>query len=54
MSGFSNTDTGSAPADPYKERNLDDASLKDKVTMLTKFAENTKVSMVSILIPEVS
>lgn len=43
MSGFSNTDTGNQPADPYKERNLEDASLKDKVHMLTKFVESTKV-----------
>jgi len=50
MSGqqFSNADTGSKPADPYKSKNLDsDASLEDKVAALSGFMNNSKFGMMT-------
>jgi len=47
MSSFSNTDTGSKPADPYKEKNLDDASIKEKVKGLREFISNCKFGMMT-------
>jgi hypothetical protein len=51
MSGqqsFSNADTGSKPADPYKSKNKDnDASLDDKVAALSGFMNNSKFSMMT-------
>jgi hypothetical protein len=44
---FSNTDTGSKPADPYKENNVDDASIKEKVTDLTEFISACKFGMMT-------
>ena len=39
--GFSNTDTGSKPADPYKAKNLDrDATTKEKVEDLAAFEKS--------------
>lgn len=50
MSGqtFSNTDTGSKPADPYTSKNLDkDASLDEKVAALSGFMNNSKFGMMT-------
>jgi hypothetical protein len=47
MSGFSNTDTGSKPADPYTQKNKDEPSLKDKVEDLLKFIDNTKFCLLT-------
>lgn len=47
MSGFSNADTGSKPADPYKERNLDDASIEEKVESQSEFVSNCKFGMMT-------
>lgn len=47
MSSFSNTDTGSKPADPYKAKNLDDASIKEKVEDLSEFISNCKFGMMT-------
>jgi hypothetical protein len=47
MSGFSNTDTGNKPADPYKEKNLDDASIKEKVEDLSGFVSACKFGMMT-------
>lgn len=44
---FSNTDTGSKPADPYKEKNLDTPDLKTKIEDLVKFTEATKFCMLT-------
>jgi hypothetical protein len=49
---FSNTDTGSKPADPYKQQNLDHASLKDKVEDLVSFAEKQKFCMMTTRIAD--
>lgn len=40
---FSTTDTGDKPADPYKEKNLEEPSLKDKVEDFTSFVDKCKV-----------
>jgi hypothetical protein len=47
MSGFSNTDTGSKPADPYTQKNQDEPSLKEKVEDLLKFIDNTKFCLMT-------
>ena len=44
---FSNTDTGSKPADPYKETNISEPALKDKVEDLVKFIEKSKFGMMT-------
>jgi len=44
---FSNADTGSKPADPYKEKNIDDASIKDKVEDLSEFISACKFGMMT-------
>jgi hypothetical protein len=49
---FSNADTGSKPADPYKQNNVDNASLKDKIEDLTAFAEKTKFCLMTTHIAE--
>ena len=46
-SSFSNTDTGSKPADPYKAKNLDETSLKEKVEDLVGFVESCKFGMMT-------
>jgi len=46
-STFSNADTGSKPADPYKARNIDDASLKEKVEDLNEFIDSCKFGMMT-------
>jgi hypothetical protein len=44
---FSNTNTGDKPADPYREKNLDDASIKDKVEDLSEFVTACKFGMMT-------
>jgi len=45
---FSNADTGSKPADPYKEKNADvDVSLKEKVEDLSEFISACKFGMMT-------
>lgn len=52
MSSFSNADTGSKSADPYKQKNVDNASLKDKVQDLTAFIEKTKLCLMTTLVAD--
>ncbi|KAI1357228.1 pyridoxamine 5'-phosphate oxidase [Xylaria arbuscula] len=48
MSTFSNTDTGSKPADPYTHANKDTSvTTQDKVDALTKFAQSCKFGMMT-------
>ncbi|KAG9229179.1 hypothetical protein BJ875DRAFT_387897 [Amylocarpus encephaloides] len=44
---FSNADTGSKPADPYKEKNKDEVSLKEKVEDLSDFISACKFGMMT-------
>jgi len=45
---FSNTNTGSKPADPYKEKNADtDVSLKEKIEDLSSFVSDCKFGMMT-------
>ena len=44
---FSNTDTGDKHADPYKEKNLDNPPLKEKVEGLVKFISSCKFGMMT-------
>ena len=44
---FSNADTGEIPPDPYKAKNLDEASIQDKVEGLSEFASACKFSMMT-------
>ena len=44
---FSNTDTGSKPADPYTAKNKDESSLKEKVEDLIHFAEKQKFCLLT-------
>jgi hypothetical protein len=44
---FSNADTGDKPADPYKEKNLDHASIKEKVEDLSDFVSSCKFGMMT-------
>jgi general stress protein 26 len=44
---FSNADTGSKSADPYKAKNIDDASIKEKVEDLSNFITNSKFGMMT-------
>lgn len=44
---FSNTDTGSKEADPYKAKNFDEQSLKTKVDDLAAFIDSTKFAMMT-------
>lgn len=44
---FSNTDTGDKPADPYKEQNKSEVSLKEKVEDLVVFMEKCKFAMMT-------
>ncbi|KAI9878668.1 MAG: BLI-3 blue-light-inducible Bli-3 protein [Pleopsidium flavum] len=48
MSGFSNADTGSKTADPYKSKNLDNnVSLREKVEDLVQFIDSCKFGMMT-------
>jgi len=44
---FSNADTGSKPADPYKAKNIDDASIQEKVEGLSEFITACKFGMMT-------
>ncbi|TVY26037.1 Protein bli-3 [Lachnellula hyalina] len=44
---FSNTDTGSKPADPYKAKNIDNATIKEKIEGLTEFISASKFGMMT-------
>ncbi|KAJ8061851.1 hypothetical protein OCU04_009643 [Sclerotinia nivalis] len=44
---FSNADTGSKEADPYKSKNLDNVSLKEKVEDLNEFIDACKFGMMT-------
>ncbi|TVY32306.1 Protein bli-3 [Lachnellula subtilissima] len=44
---FSNTDTGSKPADPYKAKNIDHATIKEKIEGLTEFISASKFGMMT-------
>ncbi|KAI4094455.1 MAG: hypothetical protein LQ344_002204 [Seirophora lacunosa] len=44
---FSNADTGSKPADPYKAENKNDPELKEKVDDLVNFIETCKFGMMT-------
>ena len=44
---FSNADTGNKPEDPYKEKNKDEASLKEKVEDLVAFMDKCKFAMMT-------
>lgn len=46
-SSFSNTDTGIKNPDPYKEKNLDHASIEDKVNGLSEFVSACKFGMMT-------
>ncbi|KAI1265672.1 hypothetical protein F5Y18DRAFT_435613 [Xylariaceae sp. FL1019] len=48
MSSFSNTDTGSKPADPYSAKNKDsNVSTQDKVDALDRFVDANKFGMMT-------
>ncbi|KAJ8605774.1 hypothetical protein MRB53_041331 [Persea americana] len=47
MASFSNTDTGSKPADPYTAKNTQEPSLKEKVEDFIKFASNAKFCLLT-------
>jgi len=44
---FSNTDTGSKPQDPYKEKNKDETSLRQKIDDLVAFMDKQKFAMMT-------
>lgn len=44
---FSNTDTGSKPADPYTAKNKDETSVKEKVEDLNAFIDASKFGMMT-------
>lgn len=44
---FSNTDTGSKTADPYKAKNIDDVSIQEKVEGLSEFVTACKFGMMT-------
>ena len=44
---FSNTDTGSKPADPYTQKNQEEPSLAEKVEDLANFVDKCKFCMMT-------
>jgi hypothetical protein len=44
---FSNANTGDKPADPYKAKNVEDASIQDKIEGLTEFIDACKFGMMT-------
>jgi len=44
---YSNTDTGSKPADPYKEKNQEEPGLEEKIQDLTSFVSKSKFGMMT-------
>ena len=49
---FSNTDTGSKPADPYTEKNKEEPSLKEKMEDLIAFVDKHKFCMMCTRTPQ--
>lgn len=49
---FSNADTGNKPSDPYTQKNLDNASLEEKINDLVNFAEKQKFCMMTTRIAD--
>ena len=50
---YSNTDTGSKPADPHTQKNLsNEASLEEKIKDLVQFAEKHKLCMMTTRIAD--
>jgi len=49
---FSNTDTGSKPADPYKEKNKEEPGLEEKINDLAAFTKASKFGMMTTRIAE--
>jgi len=47
MASFSNANTGDKPADPYKEKNLDHVSIKEKIEDLSDFVDACKFGMMT-------
>lgn len=47
MASFSNTDTGDKPADPYKDKNIQEPKLKEKIDDLVAFMEHCKFGMMT-------
>ncbi|KAH8199162.1 hypothetical protein TruAng_006693 [Truncatella angustata] len=47
MSSFSNADTGSKPADPYKSANKDEPGVEQKFSALQKFIDARKFGMMT-------
>ena len=47
MSDFSNTNTGSQPADPYKAKNKEEPALSEKIQDLTNFISACKFGMMT-------
>jgi hypothetical protein len=52
MSSFSNTDTGSKPADPYTSKNQEEPSLQEKVNDLGAFVDRCKFCMMTTKTPD--
>lgn len=44
---YSNTDTGSKPADPYTQKNLNEGTVDEKVNDLVNFVEKCKFCMMT-------
>ncbi|TVY14644.1 Protein bli-3 [Lachnellula arida] len=44
---FSNADTGSKPADPYKAKNIDEATIQEKIEGLSEFISACKFGMMT-------
>jgi len=49
---FSNTDTGSKPADPYTKKNLENPELSEKVGDLLGFIDRCKFCMMATRIAD--
>lgn len=47
MASFSNTNTGDKLADPYKEKNLDQVSIEEKINDLSEFISACKFGMMT-------
>lgn len=49
---FSNADTGSKPEDPYKEKNREETSVKEKIEDLAAFVDKHKFCMMTTRIAD--
>ena len=47
MASYSNADTGDKNADPYKAKNIDEVSIKEKVEGLSEFISSCKFGMMT-------